>query len=173
MIEFVMGGFRSEGNGRSRKAFSCGGKRRLPRRGGLLDYRSAGVGSSPGDPAKDVVRRLMAKLTAADCKEFEEQLESCAEAVTGVGGAGSRSHALVVVLPMLPVGSLAAVVSVPLQRNACPSGTGRSLRRPSLAESRAQGPKWRPMQNCQYSEWTSWPSPEDAFSATLLQVFGF
>ena len=27
MIEFVMGGFRSEGNGRSRKAFSCGGKR--------------------------------------------------------------------------------------------------------------------------------------------------
>ncbi|CAJ1343688.1 unnamed protein product, partial [Effrenium voratum] len=25
------------------------------------------------------VRRLMAKLTAADCKEFQEQLESCAQ----------------------------------------------------------------------------------------------
>ena len=31
----------------------------------------------------------------------------------------------------------------------------------------------RPMQHCQYSEWTSWPSPEHAFSASLVRVFEF
>lgn len=137
------------GGERKRSRFSQIRDTRLARLGGgRVAEATMAVGMDGGD------RRLMSKLTAADCKEFQEELESCAEDECS---------------QKKPVDCVWAAWQ---EWSACPcSGMHERHRRVAAAAvaggEPCQGPEVEaepcvsdcgavPERDCRFSQWTSW-----------------